>query len=100
MISSYNKQFKQYSPNYYLHHAIIEYYKNDYDFIDLNGITGDFSKDNPYKGLNEFKQGFNPLSFEYIGEYDFIINPGLYKSMEENGILAKEFNKKQKNITQ
>ena len=96
MISSYNKQFKQYSPNYYLHHAIIEYYKNDYDFIDLNGITGDFSKENPYKGLNEFKQGFNPLSFEYIGEYDFIINPGLYKSMEENGILAKEFNKKTK----
>ena len=101
MISSYNKQFKQYSPNYYLHHAIIEYYKNDYDFIDLNGITGDFSKDNPYKGLNEFKQGFNPLSFEYIGEYDFIINPGLYRSMEENGILAKEFNKKtKKNINQ
>ena len=96
MISSYNKQFKHYSPNYYLHHAIIEYYKNDYDFIDLNGITGDFSKENPYKGLNEFKQGFNPLSFEYIGEYDFIINPGLYKSMEENGILAKEFNKKTK----
>ena len=101
MISSYNKQFKHYSPNYYLHHAIIEYYKNDYDFIDLNGITGDFSKENPYKGLNEFKQGFNPLSFEYIGEYDFIINPGLYKSMEENGILAKEFNKKtKKNINQ
>lgn len=96
MISSYNKQFKHYSPNYYLHHAIIEYYKNDYDFIDLNGITGDFSKENPYKGLNEFKQGFNPLSFEYIGEYDFIINHGLYKSMEENGILAKEFNKKTK----
>ena len=96
MISSYNKQFKHYSPNYYLHHAIIEYYKKDYDFIDLNGITGDFSKENPYKGLNEFKQGFNPLSFEYIGEYDFIINHGLYKSMEENGILAKEFNKKTK----
>ena len=73
---------------------------DDYDFIDLNGITGDFSKDNPYKGLNEFKQGFNPVSFEYIGEYDFIINNGLYHSMEENGILAKEFNKEQKNINQ
>ena len=100
LISSYDKKFKQYSPNYYLHYALLEHYKNDYDFIDLNGITGNFSENNPYKGLNEFKSGFNPLSFEYIGEYDFIINPGLYKSMEENGILAKEFNKKQKNITQ
>lgn len=99
LISSYDKKFKQYSPNYYLHYAILEHYKNDYDFIDLNGITGNFSENNPYKGLNDFKSGFNPLSFEYIGEYDFIINPGLYKSMEENGILAKEFNKKQKNIT-
>ena len=98
LISSYDKKFKHYSPNYYLHYALLEQYKEDYDFIDLNGITGDFSNENPYKGLNEFKQGFNPLSFEYIGEFDFIINPGLYKSMEENGILAKEFNKKQKNI--
>ena len=62
----------------------------------MNGITGNFSENNPYKGLNDFKKGFNPYSFEYIGEFDFIINPGLYKSMEENGILAKEFNKKQK----
>ena len=99
LISSYDKNFKQYSPNYYLHYALLEHYKNDYDFIDLNGITGNFSENNPYKGLNDFKDGFNPLSFEFIGEYDFIINPGLYKSMEENGILAKEFNKKQKNIT-
>ena len=100
LISSYDKKFKQYSPNYYLHYALFEYYKKDFDFIDLNGITGDFSNKNPYKGLNEFKQGFNPVSFEYIGEYDFIINNGLYHSMEENGILAKEFNKEQKNINQ
>lgn len=99
LISSYDKNFKQYAPNYYLHYALLEEYKKDYDFIDLNGITGNFTKTNPYKGLNDFKAGFNPVSFEYIGEFDFIINPGLYKSMEENGILAKEFNKKQKNIT-
>lgn len=98
LISGYDKNYKQYCPNYYLYHSIMEEYKNDYDFLDLNGITGDFTDDNPYKGLNDFKQGFNPFSFEYIGEFDFIINPGLYKSMEENGILAKEFNKKQKSI--
>lgn len=98
LISGYDKNYKQYCPNYNLYYSLLEEYKNEYDFIDLNGITGDFTNENPYKGLNDFKKGFNPYSFEYIGEFDFIINPGLYKSMEENGILAKEFNKKQKSI--
>ena len=27
-------------------------------YVDLNGITGDFSRENPYLGLNNFKIGF------------------------------------------
>ena len=96
LISGYDKAFKMFSPNYFLHYKLIEYYKKDYDFIDLNGITGDFTPENPYKGLDEFKLGFNPYAFEYIGEFDFIINEALYKAMEQNGQLAKEFNKKEK----
>lgn len=96
LITGYDKNFKMFSPNYFLHYQLIEYYKNDFDFIDLNGITGDFSAENPYKGLDEFKLGFNPYAFEYIGEYDFIINESLYKAMEQNGQLAKEFNKQEK----
>ncbi len=96
LISGYDKDYKRFSPNYFLHYQLIEYYKQDYDFIDLNGITGDFSEENPYKGLDEFKLGFNPYTFEYIGEYDFIINDSLYKAMEQNGQLAKEFNKPEK----
>ena len=78
---------------------LIEHYKKDFDYMDLNGITGDFTNTNPYKGLDEFKLGFNPLTFEYIGEYDFIINEGLYKSMEQSGQLAKEFKRKEKSIS-
>ena len=98
LISGYNKDFCKFCPNYFLHYELIKYYKNDYDYIDLNGITGDFSNDNPYKGLDEFKLGFNPLTFEYIGEFDYIINEGLYKSMDQSGQLAKEFKKKEKSI--
>ena len=98
MISGYDKKFAKFCPNYFLHYALINYYKDDYDYIDLNGITGDFSQENPYKGLDEFKKGFNPLSFVYIGEFDFIINEGLYKSMSNKGQLAKEFKKKEKSI--
>jgi len=98
LISGYNKEFNKFCPNYFLHYALIKYYKEDFDYLDLNGITGDFSDDNPYRGLDEFKLGFNPLTFEYIGEFDYIINDGLYKSMEQSGQLAKEFNKKEKSI--
>ena len=98
LISGYDQDFKKYCPNYFLHYKLIEYYKDDYDFMDLNGITGDFTKENPYKGLDEFKMGFKPMAFENIGEYDYIINDGLYKSMEQSGQLAKEFKRKEKSI--
>ena len=98
LISGYDQDFKKYCPNNFLHYKLIEYYKDDYDFMDLNGITGDFTKENPYKGLDEFKMGFKPMAFENIGEYDYIINDGLYKSMEQSGQLAKEFKRKEKSI--
>lgn len=96
LISGYDMRFKKFCPNYFLHYMLIEYYKKDFDFMDLNGITGDFSNVNPYKGLDEFKLGFNPLAFEYIGEFDFVINEGVYKNLEQSGQLAKEFNRKEK----
>lgn len=96
LISGYDKKYNRYSPNYYLHHYLCEYYKNNYDFIDLNGITGDFSKNNPYHGLNQFKLGFKPKIFEYIGEYDLIINKGAYKVLKKNNFLTKEFKRKTK----
>jgi len=98
LISGYDKEFNKFCPNYFLHYELIKYYKKDYDYIDLNGITGDYSTNNPYKGLDNFKKGFNPLTFEYIGEYDYIINEGLYKSLDQSGQLAKEFERKEKSV--
>ena len=97
LISGYNSKYKHFNPNYYLHHQLIEYYKEDYDYLELNGLTGDFSDTNPFKGLNEFKLGFNPIAFELIGELDFIINEGVYINMDTNGFLFKEFDRTEKN---
>ena len=97
LISGYDEKYKRFNPNYFLHYQLIEYYKNDYSYIDMNGITGDFSDDNPYKGLNEFKSGWNPESFELIGEFDFVINEGVYKNLDANGYLMKEFDRTVKN---
>jgi len=94
VVSGYDKDYAYFNPNYFLHYSIIEYYKNDYTFLDLNGLTGDFTKNNPYNGLNEFKLGFKPKVYEFIGEYDLIINELNYKKLSRLGLLAKEFNKK------
>lgn len=80
--SGYNKTYKNICPNYYLYYTIMEYYHKNYNFIDLNGITNNFEKDSKYYGLNEFKLGFKPEAFEYIGEYDLIINEGLYEYIQ------------------
>ncbi len=93
VISGFDKAYKRFNPNYFLHYKILEYYKKYYDFADLNGLTGDFSKQNPYYGLNEFKLGFNPKVYEFIGEYDLVVNPTNYQTMLKSGKLAKLFNK-------
>lgn len=96
VMSGIDKNFKRFNANYYLHYKIIEYFKKDYKFLDMNGITGDFNKSNPYKGLNDFKIGFKPNIYEFIGEFDLIINPKNYYQLIKKGYLAKEFNKKGK----
>ena len=96
VISGIDTNYKHFNANYYLHYKIIEYYKDKYKFIDLNGITGDFSKNNPYKGLNDFKIGFNPHIYEFIGEFDYIFNEKIYNQLNKKGILAKEFNHNKK----
>jgi len=92
--SGYDKDFSYLNQNYFLYHALIEHYKKRFDYLDLGGVSGNFKHDCPYRGLNRFKLGFNPKIYEYIGEFDFIINKAGYDLLLSSGKLAKEFNKK------
>ena len=98
LISGYDKKYKSFDANYYLHDEILKYYQKNYDYAELNGLTGDFSKENPYFGLNEFKIGFNPRIYEYIGEFDLPLNDKKYQKMRSSGELAKIFNKPNQKI--
>lgn len=91
VISGYDQKYKSYAPNYYLIFAILEYYKDKVHYIDLNGLTADFSKTNKYYGLNQFKLGFSPKIYEYIGEFDLIINNKVYNHLIKKGLLDNEF---------
>lgn len=93
LYSAHDKEYKRFAPNYFLHYNIIKYYQNAYDYLDLNGLVGDFKNENKYTGLNRFKFGLNPIILEYIGEFDLIIEQKSYDILLKNGILAKEFKK-------
>ena len=94
IFSAFDKNYKRFAPNYFLHYSIIKYYQDKYDYLDFNGVVGNFEVENPYTGLNRFKLGFNPRIYEFIGEFDLIIEPKSYEILLRNGILAKTFDKK------
>ena len=94
VFSAFDKSYKRFAPNYFLHYSIIKYYQDNYDYLDLNGVVGNFEVNNPYSGLNRFKLGFKPKIYEFIGEFDLIIEPKSYEILLRNGILAKTFDKK------
>lgn len=93
VISGYNKMYENIFPEELLYYKIIDLYKSNYKFFDLGGITGDFSSDNPYAKLNEFKLSFKPSVFEYIGEFDLVVNPLLFKVLFTSNRVSKEFKK-------
>jgi len=94
IFSSYDTNYKRFAPNYFLHYSLIKHYKDEFDFLDINGLVGEFKNENPYSGLNRFKLGFKPNVLEHIGEFDLIIEPKSYEILLTNGIIQKEFNKK------
>ncbi len=92
--SGYDKNYKRFVPNYFLYHNVIKHYSFSHKYIDLNGISGDFTNESPFKGLNDFKLGFKPNILEYVGEYDLIINENAYYHLIKTGKLTKEFSSK------
>ncbi len=96
--SGYDTSFKHLSPNYYLYYKLCEFYRDDYDFIDLNGFGGEVSDNNPFNGLNKFKLSFNPICYETVGEMDLVVNKFLYKQLIKKGVVSNEFSKKRKKV--
>ena len=91
--SAYNPFYKRLNVNYFLHYALINYYKSDAEQLIFNSLTGNFSKDSPYKGLNDFYFSFNPVIEELIGEFDLIVNKKIYEKFLVTGKLHAELDK-------
>ena len=93
----YNKEFKYVDTKSFIYYKIIdEYKKAGYNFVDLYGITADFSDENPYKNLNNFKLKFKPNVYEFIGELDLIVNKPFHQLLWSTNQIQKEFYKQKK----
>ena len=90
--SGYSEEYKKYNPNYFLYCAIIERYKPYFNYLDMGGMTGKFDSNTMYKGLDEFKMKWNPIVFEFIGEFDYIVNEGLFNRLIKTSFIEDEFN--------
>lgn len=89
--SGYDSKFIAFNPMFYMYESIIERYKNDYDFLDLNGLANSFSETSPYYKFNESKIGMKPDVYEFIGEFDYIIDEGKFRRIQSAGLLSEEF---------
>ncbi len=94
LIAGRNKDFEVCDTKTFLYYKIIEeYQKAGFLFLDLYGITADYSESNPYKELNKFKLKFKPNVYEFIGEFDLIVNKPFYQLLWSTNKIQKEFYK-------
>jgi lipid II:glycine glycyltransferase (peptidoglycan interpeptide bridge formation enzyme) len=68
------------APNLLMWEAIKFGKKNNAIEFDLWGETNPNTKESdPWYGFHHFKMGYSPKIIEFIGTYDLVINPALYK---------------------
>lgn len=66
-------------PNYLLQWEMITWAREQgCTMYDFRGVSGDLDEDNPLYGLYRFKKGFNGVLTEFVGEWDFVYQPGWY----------------------
>ena len=65
--------------NYHTYYEHLRYCKSrGLKIYDQFGTIGDLREDNPLFGLHEFKRKFGGDYVEFLGEWDYIINPLMY----------------------
>ena len=76
--------YRNVMPNYLLQLEMIRWaVDTNCDIYDFRGVSGDLSPENPLYGLYKFKKGFSGELTEFIGEFELITKPFVYKSMQK-----------------
>ena len=88
LVNYTDNRYNKYNSDIVLTYEIMKYYgKLDYKYINIGAVTGNFDSSSKYYPILENKLGFNSSILEYIGEFNIIINPTMYK------IYKRKYNK-------
>ena len=68
--------------------SFIDMLKNGYDYADLEGVEGDFTDH-----LSKTKAKYNPIVFEFVGEFDLPINRFWYFIFSKFSVQLKKIYK-------
>lgn len=91
-----SNSYRNLMPNYLLQWNMIKWaIEEGCKVYDFRGVSGDLSEDNPLYGLYRFKRGFNGDFCEFLGEFDFVVNPLIYAAVAV-GQKARNFAIRQK----
>ncbi|MCW2277505.1 lipid II:glycine glycyltransferase FemX [Heliophilum fasciatum] len=75
-----SNQYRNVMPNYLIQWKMINWAKaNGCNLYDFRGVPGHVGEDHPLYGLVRFKKGFNGDYVEFIGEYDRVYQPLMYR---------------------
>ncbi len=88
LINYVDNTYAKYNSDTLLIYEIMKYYgKLEYKYINIGAVTGNFDSSSKYYPMLENKLGFNSSILEYIGEFNMVLNPTMYK------IYKKKYNK-------
>ncbi len=88
LVNYVDNNYAKYNADTLLIYEIMKYYgKLGFKYINIGAVTGNFDSSSKYYPMLENKLGFNSSILEYIGEFNMIINPTMYK------IYKKKYNK-------
>ena len=89
LVNYVDNNYTKYNSDTLLTYEIMKYYgKLDYKYINIGPVTGNFDSNSKYYSMLESKLGFNSSILEYIGQFNMIINPTMYK------IYKRKYNQK------
>ena len=90
LIDGHDIEYKSLNSKHLLIWKLCEKYKKlGYKKFNLGGLASINIEENKYKGLNDFKLGFNPYIIEYMGDLELIINNTLYFMYSNSNSIKK-----------